>query len=128
MLAIVVIWFLLCKRRPEYGTPAWVDNMMAIFAASCAFSWHSHIHMGMVMIPFLVFFVARRLPPMKSLELDIWVFAIPTAMLLGYVLSIVLFLTNVSAIENLGNFLIGLTGLAVYMFLAIKGLKREDLQ
>jgi hypothetical protein len=127
MLATLAIWFLLCRRPSAFRTSAWVDTMMAIFAASCAFSWHSHVHMGMVMLPFLVVFAARSLPQMRVVELDAWVFVIPAAMLLGYVISIVIFLLNGPAIENLSNFLTGLAGLAVYMFIAIRGLKKKDL-
>ncbi len=126
MLVTLTICFFLCRKPFVFGTPAWVENMMAIFAVSCAFSWHSHAHMGMVMIPFLLFLAARRLPPVKIIEIDAWAFAIPAALLLGYVLSIVLLLSHAPAIENLSNFLTGLTGLAVYMLIAIKGLKRKD--
>lgn len=118
MLFTLIIWFLLCKNRYEFGSGQWIANFLALLVASCAFTWHSHIHMGMVIIPFLIYLMIFE--PMRRINflVDLTVFAFPAFLMLGYIASLVLIVLKIPPVENLDFFLSGLTGLCLYVYIA----------
>jgi len=65
-LTMLAVYFLI-KKNPPFGSPPWVMSMMGVFSATIAVTWHSHYHMAMVLIPFLVFVSVYQLLPQKIL-------------------------------------------------------------
>lgn len=51
-ILLVYIWI---KGKPAFGSPAWIITMAAVLSASLAVTWHSHYHMAIVVIPFLIY-------------------------------------------------------------------------
>lgn len=74
---LVLCWFMI-KSRPDFGSDIWILTMMGIFAAACVFTWHSHIHMAMILIPFLVFGIVKKIIP--NYLSDYWIFLPPIIM------------------------------------------------
>ena len=66
VLTILAVYFLI-KKNPPFGSPPWVMSMMGVFSATIAVTWHSHYHMAMVLIPFLVYVSVYELLPQKIL-------------------------------------------------------------
>ena len=64
-LTMLAVYFLI-KKNPPFGSPQWVMSMMGVFAATLAITWHSHYHMAMVLIPFVVFASSYQLLPQKT--------------------------------------------------------------
>jgi len=125
MIATLVLWFRLCHHKYPFGSVQWVLNFGAIFAASLAFTWHSHIHMGMVLIPFLLVLLATNHSSAKRLAIDLWVFSYPTVLMVTYLIALLLMiLVRLPGLNNVlaGPFL-GITGLAIYMIYLVQGLK-----
>jgi hypothetical protein len=118
MLFTLIIWVLLSKNKFNFGSGKWISNFMALLVASCAFTWHSHIHMGMVIIPFLIYLMIFE--PMRRINLlvDLTVFAFPAFLMVGYIASLVLIVLKIPPVKNLDFFLSGLTGLCLYIFIA----------
>ena len=54
VLTIVAVYFLI-RQRPPFGSPQWVMAILGVFSATLAITWHSHYHMAMVIIPFLIY-------------------------------------------------------------------------
>jgi len=46
---------LLIKAKPRFGSAEWVISMAAVFSATLAATWHSHYHMALVLIPFVIY-------------------------------------------------------------------------
>jgi len=65
-LTILAVYFLI-KKNPSFGSPQWVMSMLGVFSATLALTWHSHYHMAMVLIPFLIFVSVYQLLPQKIL-------------------------------------------------------------
>lgn len=86
----LVLCWLMIKDRPAFGSKKWILVMMGIFAATCIFTWHSHIHMAMILIPFFVYGISNR--SMQSYLVDAWVFTAPAMLLL--ILSIITLTTD----------------------------------
>lgn len=76
VLTTLAVYFLVRHKRP-YGSPAWVMTMTGVFAATLAITWHSHYHMALVLIPFLVYASMNQLIPEKIVFL--WVTVTPIA-------------------------------------------------
>ena len=76
LLTIVAVYFLI-KHNPPYGSTQWVMTMLGVFSATLAITWHSHSHMAMVLIPFLIYTSLYKLLPRKILYL--WVIVTPVA-------------------------------------------------
>lgn len=66
VFTILAVYFII-KKNPPFGSPQWVMNMLGILSATLALTWHSHYHMAMVLIPFIVFVTLHRLLPQKFL-------------------------------------------------------------
>jgi hypothetical protein len=68
VLTFLAVYFLV-KQRPPFGSPQWVMAMLGVFSATLAITWHSHYHMAMVLIPFLVYASLYKLLPEKIIFL-----------------------------------------------------------
>lgn len=129
MVITGLIWFKLSLRSFPEGSDAWIINVGAIFSTSLAFTWHSHIHMGMVLIPFLIFLLLVDQRTGKR-AIDYWVFTFPAVMILSYLL---LALIKVGSgqpdlLTSIGGFTLGLTGLSLYMLFSYHVLKNPGTQ
>lgn len=124
MIITLIIWFKLSRKLYPEDSDGWVLNSGAIFSASLAFTWHSHIHMGMVLIPFLIFLMKVNQSLGKH-AMDGWVFSFPFVMILSYLLMALLTLgsNQVDSFNSIGGFALGLTGLSLYMLFSYRGLK-----
>jgi hypothetical protein len=54
VLTIPALYFLI-NQDPPLGSPSWVIMMLGVFSANLAFTWHTHQHMAMILIPFLIY-------------------------------------------------------------------------
>jgi hypothetical protein len=54
VLTLMAVYFLV-KNKSPFGTSRWVMIMLGVFSATLAVTWHSHFHMAMVLIPFLIY-------------------------------------------------------------------------
>jgi hypothetical protein len=64
VLTILALYFLI-KQNPTPGSPSWVMTMLGVFSATIAITWHAHQHMAMVLIPFLIYALQKKLLPEK---------------------------------------------------------------
>lgn len=122
MAASLAGWCLLLLRQPKFGSPQWINRLMGIFAISCAFTWHSHIHMMVVIIPFLLFSVIVEDPVELKKGIETWVLGTPLIFLVGILLTGAMANQMIPFIPGLAGFMTGMTGLAFYMYIAWKAL------
>lgn len=129
MLITLIIWFQLSRNRPEFGSILWVKMYLAIFAVSCAFTWHSHIHMGMVLLPFLIAILLKDGSKQWKRIIDLWFLSYPIVLSITY-FYIILFSMGVLKVEkNIDGFIFGITGLCIYMCIAfsvLNGIKKTS--
>ena len=76
VLTTLAVYFLVRHKQP-YGSPSWVMTMTGVFTATLAITWHSHYHMALVLIPFLIYAFLYDLIPEKIIFL--WVIVTPIA-------------------------------------------------
>jgi len=74
LITLFFVW-LLIRPRPEIGSSHWILVMQGVIAATCVISWHSHIHMSMVLLPFLIYYVVKY--QTISSMIDVWIIAPP---------------------------------------------------
>ena len=128
ILATLYSWFRLSLVRPAFGSPRWILNLTAIMGASAAVTWHSHIHMGMALIPFLLFAVFSFPRGATRKAVDWFSFVYPAALLLGYLYLVTAVIWKFQPLANLNNFLLGLAGLGVYLNLLISIIHFDKLE
>lgn len=76
-LTVYVVWVLI-KFNPLYGSSQWVISMLGIFSATLIFTWHSHYHMALVLLPFFVFALIHKL--VREEIVFFWVILTPTVL------------------------------------------------
>ena len=54
VLTSLAIYFLV-KNNCVFGTSHWVIIILGIFSATLVITWHSHFHMAVILIPFLIY-------------------------------------------------------------------------
>ena len=112
---IFVVYFLI-KNNPPYGSHMWIIAMLGIFSATLAITWHSHYHMAMVLIPFLIYVSINNLLPPKIPFL--WVIVTPVITLGFLVVNLVIQLfEKIYFINTLS--VIALSGLIVNLIILI---------
>lgn len=75
MVLTILAVYIPLKPNPEFGSTRWVMSMLGIFSATLAVTWHSHYHMAIVLIPFLIYLSLHQLLSQNMLFL--WSIATP---------------------------------------------------
>jgi len=120
VLTILAVYFLI-KHKPPYGSPQWVMAMLGVFSATLAITWHSHYHMAMVLIPFLVYASLFKLLSEKIIFL--WVIVTPAVY---FVMMIVDLLVIYFAKINFSNFplkVAAFSGLILNLVILVSAIK-----
>ena len=119
-LSLIAVIFLV-KNNYAFGTSHWVMIMLGVFSATLVITWHSHYHMAMVLIPFLIF---CSLSKMLSEKISLfWAVMTPLMLIALTIISIfVLALTKLSFIYN-GGLLLGLSGFLLNLAILIFALR-----
>jgi hypothetical protein len=117
----VLVVYLIIKRHPPFGSPAWVMVMLGVFSATLAITWHSHFHMAMILIPFLGYASFMNLLPGKTIFA--WVTTTPVAwfmMGIAGLLALVLSGVNIAIYQGL---LIAFTGFLMNLVILLATLR-----
>jgi hypothetical protein len=122
MVATLVLCIMLCRKKTSFGSPLWGIQWLGIFATSLAFTWHSHLHMMMALIPFIIFF-ALNFPDKRNRLLNFWVFLFPLALLIGYVLLQLIILNIIPPTFDLAKVLLGFSGLSLNIYIMLMASK-----
>ncbi len=86
-LALTVLAALSLWRRPiSPSSPEFGVALLGTMAATCATTWHAHLHMMVIIIPPLLYLLYQRMLP--SVWVDVWLFLLPAMMLVGFVLDL----------------------------------------
>ncbi len=84
-ITLYLVWLSL-KTRPEIGSSEWIILMMGIVAGTCAISWHSHMHMALVLLPFFIFSVTFDL--LNDFLVYAWII-VPAGFLMSIVIIVI---------------------------------------
>lgn len=114
-------------RIPPYGSPSWVMTILGVFTATLAITWHSHYHMTIVMIPFLLYVFVHKLLPEKYILS--WCYVTPLVYLSLLLFNIFFALIKINlGIINLN--ILGFTGMIlnmVILFSVLQAVKARSL-
>ena len=126
MVLTLVAVFYLVRYMPPYGSILWVMNMLGVFSATLALTWHSHYHMAMILIPFLVFAVVHKL--LSSKTIIAWGIVTPVVFLWTVLLELCFFtLSRINPIDFHFK-IIALTGLILNMVILFSVLQAVKVQ
>jgi len=106
MVVTVLLAFLLTKSQPVFGSEKWFLIIFAIFAATCTVTWHSHVHMAMVLVPFIAYLKYSGL--LKDRLLYSWVFIPPLLMIVTIIVEVLLQMVSIPPIHKMNSFINGL--------------------
>ena len=130
MAAVILGGSLLLTRKlipskPEKTSPEeMILHLTGVLAASLIFTWHSHMHMVMVLIPLLVYAWQQSSLPQTTIVL--WML-LPAVLRVAVILfNIVLQISNLPTIEGLDGFVHGISGLLINVYLILKVLKYQN--
>lgn len=120
MVLTIVIVCVLIRSKPSFGSSVWIITMAAILSATLAVTWHSHYHMAVVLIPFLIYASKFKLLPEKVVFS--WVVVTPL-LLLGFQLTAILvFLIGKHTIPDFG-YLVAISGFCLNLLIMISALR-----
>lgn len=120
VLTILAVYFLI-KKRPPYGSPQWIMTMLGVFAATLAITWHSHYHMAMVLIPFLIYASLHKLLPEKIIFL--WGIVSPVAWFGILIIDLFVFVVTKMNTPTYEQKVIALSGLIVNLVILISAMQ-----
>ena len=106
MLVTVLAVLLLIKSQPAFGSKQWFLIVFALFAATCTVTWHSHVHMAMVLIPFIVYI--KTAGYLQDRLLYSWVLIPPLLMIITLVIEVILQMVSIPPIYKMIAFVSGL--------------------
>ena len=116
---------LLPRRHKKPTEEHLVHQLTGVLAASLIFTWHSHIHMAMVMIPFLIFgWLNGNLPQRTVVS---WTILPAVLQILVLVLAALMFTKLVPWIQGVGGLILGLSGLIIHLVLILQVLKHQPV-
>ena len=127
ILTIIVVIYLI-RRIPPYGSPFWMMTILGVFTATLAITWHSHYHMAMVMIPFLIYALDHKLLPEKYILS--WSYITPLVFLGTLLFEIIIFALIGGNPEIIHMKILGFTGLIlnmVILFSVLQAVKVRSL-
>ena len=120
VLTVLAVYFLI-RHKPPYGSSQWITTILGVFSATLAVTWHSHYHMAMVIIPFLIYASMYKQLPEKIIFL--WGIVTPIirfAMLIIALLVIVF--TKINITDNEG-WIIAFSGFILNLVILISSMQ-----
>jgi hypothetical protein len=114
-LATILAGLYLWLRPLEVHSPEYSAALLGTLAATCAATWHSHLHMALLLIPLLVYTNMQKMLPDRFLTL--WAFFSSSVMFATLLLSALMVWGGSPLIPGFGGLLLGLSGLALNLFL-----------
>jgi hypothetical protein len=78
MIGTALLAFLLWRRPMEFHSTNFLVCLTGTLAATLVVTWHSHVHMAMVLLPPVLFLTSRRLFP---IQINSWLFSVPIVLL-----------------------------------------------
>lgn len=106
-LTILAVYFLV-KKNYVYGTSHWVLIMLGIFSATLALTWHSHYHMAVVLIPFLIYCSLSQMLTKKVVLF--WAIVTPVILIAITIIALFVFFLTKMKINDFGAMLLGSSG------------------
>ena len=116
MALTVGLVYTLIKERPSYGNPAWIVSMAAVISATLAVTWHSHYHMAVVLIPFLIYGSQFNLFPYKIVFA--WATTTTVLFLIFLAINILILLITKTTISGL-EYLVAISGFCLNLLILI---------
>ena len=126
MVLTILAVYVLIRRNPNFGSPAWVMTMLGIFSATLAITWHSHAHMAMILIPFLIYASIHKLLPEKIIFL--WATTSQVTYIGLIIINLFVFSLMTIANTNCIPKVIGFLGLITNLIIFISTLKYKESQ
>jgi hypothetical protein len=108
VLTIVAVYFLI-KHNPPFGSSQWIMVILGVFSATLAITWHSHYHMAMVLIPFLIHASIYKLLPEKIIFF--WAVVTPAAWFGMLIIDLFVLVVTKMNTPNYEQMIIALSGL-----------------
>jgi hypothetical protein len=107
------------KRKPDFGSAQWVITIAAFFSATLLVTWHSHFHMAIILIPFLIYLSQFKL--LSERFVFLWSTA-PTMIYLFTLMIAVIFLSFTNQISSSIGYLMAIGGFGLNIWFLIRSL------
>lgn len=108
MLVTLAIVVYLISKKPTFGSPEWGLMILGIFSGTLAFTWHSHNHTMMIMIPLLYFATLSGLLTQK--QLFAWVLIPSISWISSVLIWVLLLFSSKSDIYDFRGWIITFSG------------------
>jgi len=116
MALTIVLVFILLNARPSFGSSAWIITMAAVFSATLAVTWHSHIHMAVVLIPFLIY--ASRFNLLSEKVIFSWAIGTLVMLMAIPIIAVLFFFITIKSISGIGYW-IAISGFCLNLLILI---------
>lgn len=112
---VFLIWY---RWNPSQSRSA---LMLGTLAATLIVTWHSHIHMGMILIPAIAYGLASS--EISNRVFNTWLFLLPCTLLVVLLFGLITNTPEVLMPGELGSFVLGLSGLLINLMLMVNTAK-----
>jgi len=120
VLTFLAIYFLV-KNNYVFGTSHWVIIILGIFSATLAITWHSHYHMAVVLIPFLIYCSLSQMLTEKVVFF--WAILTPLILIALMIIALFVFFLKKMDITYFGTLLWGFSGFFSNLVILISALQ-----
>jgi len=116
MALTIVFVCILIKGKPSFGSSAWIITMAAVFSATLAVTWHSHDHMAVVLIPFLIY--ASQFNLLSEKVIFSWAVGTLVMLMAIQIIAVLFFFITKKSISGIGYW-IAITGFSLNLLILI---------
>lgn len=99
------------EKYPPFESDVNMLTLLGIFAASLALTWHSHQHLSLILLPFILYLLPR-FPLLQKTYKD-WLLIPPIVNLLALFIAVFMVLKFIPFISAFGSFLTSTAALCV---------------
>jgi len=121
MALTVALTFYLWKKLPPDDSEAFVVTFLGTIAATLAFAWHSHFHLGMLLFPCIIWLYNSEIFPQSLFYA--WVFIPPATVFFIYLLGALAQIAKITLPMGYGGLILGSCFLAFNLCFLIWSVK-----
>jgi hypothetical protein len=127
IICLVITWKLWrnINLRSDFPQNIFVWVVLGTLAATCAVTWHSHLHMGMILIPPIAYLYVRG--GFEDRYLNFWLFLPLVTFLFVFFLGILLNDPYILVAGHAGGFLLGSCALFLNILLLVVSFRRTEV-
>ncbi len=125
LVTLYLCWKLLPPKQEGDSSRKMLFRITGVLAASLIITWHSHMHLSMVLFPFLILAWNRQYLSQKLIT--IWMILPALLQILVLIVAFMMMFNILPIIPGFGGFILGMSGLVMNLIILLQLVKARNL-